>query len=189
MTLPTTPTKRGHIFKGWHAEHFDRGTFANWSAVPTSAASYSQDYFGNRTPVYNDFIVVTDATGYTPQMTSFITVSKQASNHAIIINNTTVGTSNATRTYTVDGVKYTVTNSAGGSSIVLTADKNVKYDKKIIPAGSAIISTKHGASIGAANLYYSKLNNLDGTWKFVYHGDWEIDGQSGWESAEQIVSE
>jgi len=44
-----------------------RGNWASWSAVPTSANDYPEDYAGSRTPTVNDYLVVQDASGYTGQ--------------------------------------------------------------------------------------------------------------------------
>ena len=44
-----------------------RGNWASWSAVPTSANDYPEDYAGSKTPTVNDYLVVQDASGYTGQ--------------------------------------------------------------------------------------------------------------------------
>ena len=41
-----------------------RGNWINWSAVPTDASLYPEDYIGNRTPNNNDYMVVQDASDY-----------------------------------------------------------------------------------------------------------------------------
>lgn len=41
-----------------------RGNWANWSDVPTDKNLYPEDYAGNRKPTNNDYLVVTDASGY-----------------------------------------------------------------------------------------------------------------------------
>ena len=46
------------------AAHF-RGRWATWSAVPTSSSDYPEDSDGNKTPTANDYMIVTDASGYT----------------------------------------------------------------------------------------------------------------------------
>lgn len=42
-----------------------RGNWATWSAVPTTASDYPEDYTGSKTPTVNDYLVVQDASGYT----------------------------------------------------------------------------------------------------------------------------
>ena len=41
-----------------------RGNWTNWSAVPTEASLYPEDYVGNRTPTNNDYMMVQDASDY-----------------------------------------------------------------------------------------------------------------------------
>lgn len=41
-----------------------RGNWGTWSDVPTDGNLYPVDYAGNRTPTNNDYMVVTDASGY-----------------------------------------------------------------------------------------------------------------------------
>lgn len=47
-----------------------RGNWSTWSAVPTSANDYPEDYAGSKTPTVNDYLVVQDASGYTGQTLS-----------------------------------------------------------------------------------------------------------------------
>ena len=44
-----------------------RGNWATWSAVPTDANNYPEDYAQSKTPTVNDYLVVQDASGYTGQ--------------------------------------------------------------------------------------------------------------------------
>ena len=44
VILPSI-SKRGHVFRGWQPEHFDRGTFANWEAVPYITAEYQRNVY------------------------------------------------------------------------------------------------------------------------------------------------
>lgn len=41
-----------------------RGSWTNWSAVPTEASLYPEDYVGNRTPTNNDYMMVQDTSDY-----------------------------------------------------------------------------------------------------------------------------
>lgn len=41
-----------------------RGNWGTWLEVPTDSTLYPEDYAGNRTPTNNDYMVVTDASGY-----------------------------------------------------------------------------------------------------------------------------
>ena len=41
-----------------------RGNWINWTAVPSNASLYPEDYVGNRTPTNNDYMMVQDASDY-----------------------------------------------------------------------------------------------------------------------------
>lgn len=41
-----------------------RGNWTNWTAVPSNATLYPEDYVGNRTPTNNDYMMVQDASDY-----------------------------------------------------------------------------------------------------------------------------
>ena len=41
-----------------------RGNWTNWTAVPSNASLYPEDYVGNRTPTNNDYMMVQDASDY-----------------------------------------------------------------------------------------------------------------------------
>ena len=41
-----------------------RGNWTNWSAVPSEASLYPEDYVGNKTPTNNDYMMVQDASDY-----------------------------------------------------------------------------------------------------------------------------
>lgn len=46
-----------------------RGNWDTWIDVPTVASDYPEDYSGNKTPTNNDYIVVSDASGYVGEQT------------------------------------------------------------------------------------------------------------------------
>jgi hypothetical protein len=168
-------------------ESFFRGRWETWEDVPSNAYSYPEDLNGNRTPTTNDYMVVVDASQYTPDMNDSVVISKDKNSHYIIINGVSVGFPNQIKTYTYDTVTYTVENTSGGMVIKLYADKTVQYREQIIPAGATIIITTYsGDAIEPANLYYSKLDNLSGAWRFGYKGVWAVDNQSGWKPEYQI---
>ena len=67
VLLPNAPTKRGYIFKGWQKDIFNRGTFANWDAVPdryTEPSLYEPDYHNSRKPLNDDYVIITNASDY-----------------------------------------------------------------------------------------------------------------------------
>ncbi len=186
VILPTPPTKRGYTFRGWKKDSFNRGTWANWEELPNNNISYPEDVYGNRTPMENDYMVVVDASQYTPGMTESIVVSKEPYSHILVINGVNVGKPNQTVTYTFDTVTYTVESTAGGGSIKVFANKNVQYNGQLKIVGTPAILTAYASTIESSKIYYSKLDNLSGSWRFVYHGIWADDNESGWKPEQQI---
>ena len=187
VILPSAPTKRGYTFRGWEKDSFNRGTWADWQEVPNDKNSYPEDFYGNRTPMTNDYMVVTDASQYTPGMTSSIIVSKSKNSHNIVVNGVQLGSPSSQTTYTFDTITYKVENLSGGNYINLYANKNVQYNNRLRITGVPIISTSYSAAIEPKNLYYSKLDNLSGTWRFVYNGIWATDNEVGWKPETQIT--
>ena len=74
--IPTAATSSNQLAdKSWvttqvrtNASHY-RGSWATWSAVPTTAASYPVDVDGSHTPTANDYMIVEDASGYSSSNT------------------------------------------------------------------------------------------------------------------------
>lgn len=189
--LPTAPTKRGHIFRGWTPEHFDRGTFSNWSNVPTNENGYSNDFYNNTSPKQGDYIIVSDVSLYPVDP---VVVTKESSNSG-------GGAYNIPITCTVNGTDTTILYSrdseveiCGGkikircfnsNSFSFYANTDLYYNGTLLHRGD-LIRDVHW-------MYYLKiytsLTQISGTWRFVYDGVWETDGKNGWKPAEQIISE
>lgn len=187
LTAGNNITIENDIISSTAQESFFRGRWQDWAEVPNDANSYPEDFNGNRTPTANDYMVVVDASQYAPGMNDSIVISKDKNSHYIIINGVSVGSPNQIKTYTYDTVTYSVENISGGMVIKLYADKTVQYRERIIPAGATIITTTYsGDAIEPTNLYYSKLDNLSGTWRFGYKGVWAEDNESGWKPEYQI---
>lgn len=167
-------------------ESFFRGRWETWENVPNDANSYPEDFNGNRTPTTNDYMVVVDASQYTPGMTESIIISKEPSSHILVINGVNVGKPNQTVTYTFDTVTYTVESTNGGGSIKVFANKNVQYNGQLKIVGTPVILTAYASTIKSSKIYYSKLDNLSGTWRFGYKGVWADDNESGWKPEYQI---
>lgn len=192
VVLPTPPEKPGYIFKGWVKDVFNRGTFANWQAVPSDPSYYTPDYHNNNAPLNGDYIIVEDASWY---IGDYITSSVQVitvSSGAAIIKIIDLA-SGAEYTYDYRSV-------AGDGKNVPGTDFHIANNNHTFYISSSKYMSMNG-TIYTTNAEYGwgMFNNVDfiaysytphlGTWKFVYEGDWETNGKDGWKPVEQIVSE
>ncbi len=198
VILPATPTKRGHVFRGWTAEHFNRGTFTNWVAVPTTETGYLQNTYGNRTPLNGDYIIVNNAIGYSINFNNpiYIKVVKNAYGanewKLSVDNGEEFKVSRAqgyilTKQYEDFELRFEVNTT----SVQIYSNINMKYNDVVVSAGDPIISFSYNVSNGTEYIMYYNASGIDfsGTWRFVYDGIWGIDGKSGWKPVEQIISE
>lgn len=202
VILPSPPTKRGHIFKGWEKDSFDRGTWANWQEVPNEKHDYPEDVYGNRKPMTNDYMVVTDANLYVSG--DFGTNPR----NVVIVR----GNGNYDINVIINGaVTYYNYTSMNGIYIQLTDWLSIKYnpgapgywyikttntyfnnnEAKTQANGTRILSTKDDAG---TTIYLSENTDalpapLFGSWRFIYRGIWEQDGKVGWKPSEQIINQ
>ena len=187
VLLPTTPTKRGYIFRGWTAEHFDRGTFANYASIPQNANNYQSDMYNNQTPLSGDYITITEACDYfvddNPNL-SFETHSTGGETASIDV--TVLG-----KTYNYFFRNVSSKTRIGNTNFFIqysgtwqvSADVPMIINNVFYPVGSVY------------SWSYNRVVNFDAsgcvnasTWKFVYDGVWEIDGKNGWKPDYQITS-
>ena len=190
VILPTAPTKRGYIFKGWVAEHFDRGTYATWAAVPQSVSLYKKDTYNNTTPLEGDTIVVNNASGYVPYIVIRSGTNQLYASVTINGNTTTYYYNQVTSWFKLTNnisIKY-----AGGSPGQWRIKSDIPYYvNNVEKSGEILLTYASGTSWGPFNISteYVDFTGLQGAWKFTYDGLWATDGKSGWKPSEQIVSE
>jgi hypothetical protein len=201
VILPSV-SKRGHVFRGWTVEHFDRGTFADYFSVPTSVSLYSVNYHGVRTPQKGDFMTITDASDYHGAYDKEIYIKKYAYGNGGTGDKVVVG---------VNGVEYSMqrynyyenmslvisdiglyitVNYSGGNYMKFykESDRTTPY---YVYYNGQVLSVIPFLSLAADSyLYYADTSiTYSGTWRFVYDGIWENDGKNGWQPSEQIISE
>ncbi len=192
VALPTTPTKRGYIFRGWQ-KNYNRGTFDNWSSVPSNTNQYSADTNDNRTPLENDYIIVRDASLYSAP----ILIRYNGSTHTFYLD--------------IEGEKYfdiprgRIAGQYGKKGQILVRTWGEETGRFDIYAGLDKYITKTiggtpldnggwigGGSRGDTNcsfVVYTVDYKYQGSWKFIYRENWEIYGKNGWQPSEQIISE
>ena len=179
-----------------------RGNWSNWVNVPTDANKYPEDYAGNKTPTNNDYMVVQDAGGFVP------------SDFTDNPNNIVIQKSSRDVPYGIDitiGDKtthYTSTNFPYAKWTPISVYIKIRYDGATgyeitgkgtyfvdnvehisdshtwVMLNSEPVGTKHYVSKNLAVLPVE----LNGSWRFIYVGDWTTNGKNGWKPQYQIGS-
>ena len=191
VILPSV-SKRGHIFRGWTPEHFDRGTFANWDSVPTDINSYQEDTNGNKKPYNGDFIVINNAYEYCSNndIENIIYIScTEIYLKVTYLNSTNTYNiydyqSESNRFYVDNLLSAWLDNRTWAQSLYAGTDGLV-YNGKVYNTGDFMFRAARSNGI-----VYSVYINCPYTtpWRFVYDGVWETDGKNGWKPDYQITS-
>jgi len=195
VVLPSV-SKRGHIFRGWTPEHFNRGTFQKWSYVHKTKDYYLADYYNNTTPKQNDYIVVTDVSDYIPENLKFTIVAKQACENSECFKNVTITYQNNTIKYDripmnreISLLEIPIKIKSTGDNWQYIALQDILYKGVVYHTGDIFLNNGswwfNNISL-TASMYFTQIS---GTWKFVYDGVWETDGIAVWKPVEQIISE
>ena len=182
-----------------------RGNWSNWTIVPENQNLYPKDYVGSSTPTNNDYMVIQDASDY---------VSPEALAHKLTVVNLHA-TKKFTIGVTTELGEYKEYYYANGFSKTWKSISN-EYSLKYKPGNPGIwyIKTnktehthiiKDGVSYSNANdgILLFKLNystvpviigippqegEYQGSWRFIYVGDWTTNGRLGWKPQYQIGS-
>ncbi|MBR3511308.1 MAG: hypothetical protein IKN73_04610 [Alphaproteobacteria bacterium] len=193
VILPSV-SKRGHIFRGWQAEHFDRGTFADWDMVPTNGMSYNLDIYGNYTPLIGDYIFLENT--YDCQSTIVIKQRYDQSNNIPYLD---VFYQDYWRTYNMRNYTSSVSRLfIAGNNLSVYMDNNI-WNFHFYTETSDLMYKNNNYNTGnnIFNIHYRDGKTTEvfkncqsiGTWKFVYDGVWKIDGKNGWKPDVQISNE
>ncbi len=199
VILPSAPTKRGHIFKGWQAVHFNRGIFADWNNVPVIDTSYSIDSHNNHKPLKNDYIIVSDSRLYAPletanKITLYHAHNYYNINYLYFDYNTglthSYNTSNTNKDTSLFGSNEELRLKApGDGNIYIYANANNVVCNGTTYNSGDLVFKEGWTDTSTIEFYFPKQTNiLSGTWKFVYLGIWEQDGKNGWKPEEQIIN-
>ena len=184
VVLPSV-SKRGHIFRGWTAEHFDRGTFADWTSVPTISNYYQKNVYENTIPYEGDFIIVENTEDYCSDIIYLHPNSDNLEVTYLDVSNTynlRYYNSETKRLYIANN-KLSVWLDHRWWQFFYAVDK-VVYNGNVYDTGDFIFSTApSGNYIIYTGCRYS------GVWRFKYEGIWETDGKNGWKPDVQISNE
>ena len=182
-----------------------RGNWSNWIIVPEKPNLYPKDYAGSSTPTNNDYMVIQDASDY---------VSPEALAHKLTVVNlhaTKAFTIGITDEYGVYN-EYYYANGFNRTWKIISNEYSLYYEpgnpgywyiKTNKPEDTHII--KDGVSYSNANngIILVKTNDstvpviigispqegqYQGSWRFIYVGDWETNGRLGWKPQYQIGS-
>lgn len=182
-----------------------RDNWSNWANVPTNANQYPEDYVGNRTPTNNDYMVVQDASDY---------VSPEALTHKLTVVNLhatklyTIGVTDEFGVYKEyywnDGFANTWKNISAEYSLMYTASitgiwrirTNKPEDTDIIKNGVTYSNANNGielvdtddSTVPVIIGLPPQAGEYQGSWRFIYVGDWATNGRSGWKPQYQIGS-
>lgn len=182
-----------------------RGNWSNWTNVPTDASLYPEDYVGNRTPTNNDYMVIQDTNDY---------VSPEAMAHKLTVvnlhatKNYTIGVTDEYGVYN----EYYYANGFNNTWKIISNEYSIKYiggtpgtwyiktnkpeDTQIIKDGVSYSNANDGIELVKTNAstvpviigIQSQAGKYQGSWRFIYVGDWTTNGRLGWKPQYQIGS-
>jgi hypothetical protein len=191
VILPSV-SKRGHIFRGWQAEHFYRGTFENYNAIPNTTLSYTQDTHGNYTPLVGDYIILENV--YDCQ--NNISFKARFENNIPYLD---VLYQDYWYSYNMKNYLDSVSRLfIAGNNLSVYMDTNywiyhfytetngVMYNYNNYSNGDNFLDL-HYRDGGTRNVFINC--QYSGSWRFKYDGVWATDGKNGWKQDQQIVSE
>lgn len=179
-----------------------RGNWATWADVPTQANLYPEDYVGSRTPTNNDYMVVSDASAYVPDLSNMPRVEFRNMRPK---PDGVQGASICDVFYYPDGITEVITYNfecinngiytsvAGGKVLVnwwygknwtIKANATVYYNESYYNSGDVIYK---GGNRDTIKIYFlDSVKTYEGSWRFMYVGTWATDGKNGWHPVYQI---
>lgn len=179
-----------------------RGNWSNWTNVPENQNLYPKDYIGNRTPTNNDYMVIQDAGGFVPSdftdNPNNIVIQKSSIDTPYGID-ITIGDETTHYTYTdfpynkwtpisvYIKIRYngpTGYQIRGKGTYFVDNVEHISDSHTWVMLDSEPVGTKHYISKNLAVLPVE----LNGSWRFIYVGDWDTLGKSGWKPQYQIGS-
>lgn len=182
-----------------------RGNWGKWEDVPTDANLYPKDYVGSSTPTNNDYLVIQDASDYvnTEELSYKLTI--------VNLHYTKPYTIGVTDEYGVYN-EYYWNNGFANTWKIISNEYSLKYiggnpgtwyiktnkpeDTQIIKDGISYSNANDGIILVKTNNstvpviigIQSQVGQYQGSWRFIYVGDWDTLGKSGWKPQYQIGS-
>lgn len=177
-----------------------RGNWTDWGSVPTAASGYPVDYVGNRTPTNNDYLVVQDASDYSetgkditivqlPFVNGSARIRIEIDGFSWTLNHTTTMSTPQILGQSGERIKVTYTPPFW---IISGVDIPLIVDGVSHPVGTDAYKFWYNNS---SREYVQKVinyaygsNYYNGSWRFIYVGDWSIRGKDGWKPQYKIGS-
>ena len=217
VILPTPPTKRGHTFRGWKKDSFNRGTWPDWDTVPNIENQYLSDVYGNTTPMANDYMVVEDASGYTGISENILGktityyLNKTMGSGWLLTDEVGCITIDLPISF-INGKKcifttestfplYKSKRQVKGNSFWNIFSGTTYCESILIPedTNAVRITVKKTDGTEATEEDWNKLNctlktlsdegMYEGSWRFSYKGNWTENNKNGWKPEYQITGE
>ena len=197
VTLPTPPTKRGHTFIGWTAEHFDRGRFVDWDSVPTSMNSYSIDTHNNKTPLNGDYIIINNTCSIlhisdVNSITFYHEKNYQNFKYDYYDASTGITARYILPRSGVFGLNDELRASVPGNGYIYIYANNINntiYNYKLYNTPDEEIVKQDWTVEDTFVFYFPNTSEYScGTCRFVYDGVWDVDGKNGWKPDYQIIN-
>ena len=182
-----------------------RGNWSNWTNVPENPNLYPKDYAGSSTPTNNDYMVIQDASDYvnTEELQYKLTVVNL---HAT--KKWTIGVTDEYGVYNeyyyANGFMYTwkvISNEyslkySPGNPGYWYIKTNKPEDTQIIKDGISYSNANDGIELVTTNDstvpviigIQPQVGQYQGSWRFIYVGDWTTNGRLGWKPQYQIGS-
>lgn len=182
-----------------------RGNWSKWGDVPTDTSRYPEDYVGNRTPTNNDYLVVQDASDYiSPEVKAHMltVVNLHATKHFTIGVTDEYGAyreyyynDGFARTWKSISNEYSLKYSSGnpGEWYIKTNKPEYTYiikdETSYSNANDGILLCKtNDSTVPVIIGIPPQVGQYQGSWRFIYVGDWTTNGKNGWKPQYQIGS-
>lgn len=165
-----------------------RGNWVTWNDVPTVANNYPEDYAGNKTPTNNDYMVVQDASAFYPQGEE-LTIDVNENENFRVNGSQWVLYWNYTSKSNPAVIMYQnieIKTYRSYSEVYIFFNVPVTYNGTTYAAGTDVIHTS--INTNATFKVYTVSNHLEGQWRFMYVGDWDTLGKSGWQAQYKVGS-